>query len=204
MLYDVTRRYPRAYIHRHKLHTRPVGFNAEGPAEMHNLLNQIDDLIEGRYHARTAGTDDEAMYATTMIPNPSGIGEQEYIRRCIYLKPPHLTADNHFSGEHVMDYAGVRGYGLTVTNCRDRFPKSLKPYLHHEKVKPGDARSKAMRYQNPIVVVKQVPATATTKAYTKNIVSFQSTGATNIAGVNNLPSAQLYVTSRERGRVKQK
>ena len=169
MLYNVTRRYPRTYIHRHKLHSRPVGFNAEGPAEMHNLLNQIDDLIEGRYHARTASTDDEAMYTTTMIPNPSGIGEQKYISICIYLKSLHLTAETDFSREHVMGYDGVRGYGLTVTNRRDRFPKSLKPYLHHEKVKPGDARSKAMRYQNPIVIVKQVPATATTKAYTQKL-----------------------------------
>ena len=103
-----------------------------------------------------------------------------------------------------MDYAGLRGCGLTVTNCRDRFPKSLKPYLHHEKVKPGDARSKAMRYQSSIVVVKQFLATATTKAYTKNIVSFQSTGATNIAGVNSLPLAQLYVASKKRRRGNQK
>ncbi len=31
-------------------------------------------------------------------------------------------------------------------------------------------------------------------------MSFQSTGPTNISGVNNLPSLQLYVTKRERGR----
>jgi hypothetical protein len=31
-------------------------------------------------------------------------------------------------------------------------------------------------------------------------VSFQSTGPTNISDVNNLPSLQLYVTKRKRGR----
>ena len=50
--------------------------------------------------------------------------------------------------------------------------------------------------KNPIVVVRQVPATEDKKAYTKTHVSFQSMGATNISGVNNLPSAGLYVTKR--------
>jgi regulatory protein YycI of two-component signal transduction system YycFG len=45
-----------------------------------------------------------------------------------------------------------------------------------------------------------VNATKVSKAYTGNIVSFQSTGPTNISGVNNLPSLQLYVTKRVRGR----
>ena len=49
-----------------------------------------------------------------------------------------------------------------------------------------------------IVAVRQVPAREkngkATKPYTKTMVSFQSTGATNISGVNNLPLADLYVT----------
>ena len=60
--------------------------------------------------------------------------------------------------------------------------------------------AKVMRYENPIVGVRQVKATKVSKAYTENIVSFQSTGPTNISGVNNLPSLQLYVTKRVRGR----
>jgi hypothetical protein len=64
--------------------------------------------------------------------------------------------------------------------------------------------AKAMRYENPIVGVRQVKATKVSKAYTKNIVSFQSTGPTNISGVNNLPSLQLYVTKRVRGRGKKR
>ena len=54
--------------------------------------------------------------------------------------------------------------------------------------------AKAMRYKNPIVGVRQVKATPVSKAYTENIVSFQSTGPTYISGGNNLPSLQLYVT----------
>ncbi len=36
--------------------------------------------------------------------------------------------------------------------------------------------AKAMRYKNPIVGVRQVKATPVSKAYTENIVSFQSAG----------------------------
>ncbi len=57
-----------------------------------------------------------------------------------------------------------------------------------------------MQYKNPIVAIKQVKAVKESKAYTENIVSFQSTGPTNISGVNNLPSLRLYVTKRESGR----
>ena len=52
--------------------------------------------------------------------------------------------------------------------------------------------------------MKQVPTRgdgeATTKPYTKTMVSFQSIGATNICGENNLPSADLYVTFKARGK----
>ena len=45
MLFDVARRYPRAYIHRHKMHSRPAGFGAEGQYEMYNILNQVDCMV---------------------------------------------------------------------------------------------------------------------------------------------------------------
>ena len=127
---------------------------------------------------------------------------QSYLvpKKQIFKYPPHFTADNHFSGEHVMDYIGERGFGITMTCRRDWLPNGLKPYLHHEKKDSGDLRIKVMKYQQPIVAVKQVPATETTKAYTKTFVSFQSTGSTNIAGVNNLPELSLYVCEKSRGR----
>ncbi len=80
----------------------------------------------------------------------------------------------------------------------------LKEYLHHEVVDAKDARPKAMRFEKPIVAVTQVPAGKkdgkATKPYTKALVSFQSTGATNISGMNNLPLANLYVTVKSRGK----
>jgi hypothetical protein len=65
-------------------------------------------------------------------------------------------------------------------------------------VNAGDAWPKAMHFKKPIVVIKQVPARelggVATKPYTKMLMSFQSTGTTNISGVNNLPLANQYVT----------
>jgi len=191
MLYDVSRRYPRAYVHRHKLQKRPEGFGQEGPAEIHYLIEEAKKLVEGM------GSADDM---SVEVPFPNGVGSAKYKRKKIYDQLPHVVADNHFSGDHVLTKIGEDGGGATMTNRRDRFPKGLKKYFHHEKVKPGCPRAKAMRYENPIVAIKQVPATATTKGYTKTLVSFQSTGATNIAGVNNLPSCQLYVTTKKRGR----
>ena len=132
------------------------------------------------------------------IPPPSGIGEAiKYRKTPIYSQPPHIVCDNHFSGDNMLDYAGRKGYGITQTMRRDRYPEGLAPYLHHDKVLAGDPRAKAMRFMQPIVAIKQVEETNDqhpTKAYTKTLVSFQSTGATNISGVNNLPSAGLYVS----------
>jgi hypothetical protein len=59
------------------------------------------------------------------------------------------------------------------------------------KIKAGDKMAKAMQYENPIVAVRQVEASTEKMMYTVNIVSFQSTGPTNISGANNLPSLQL-------------
>jgi hypothetical protein len=122
--------------------------------------------------------------------------------RKINAKPPHLVADNHFSGEEVMNLIGQKEYGATMTNRRDQFPPGLKQYLHRDKVTPGCQKSKAMQNKMPFVAIKQEPGDADglTKACTRTLVSFQSTGATNICGVNNLPSVSLYVAKRVRGK----
>ena len=48
MLYDINRRYPRAYIHHHKLTADYClkGFNSEEPAEIVGMVSQIDRLLE--------------------------------------------------------------------------------------------------------------------------------------------------------------
>jgi hypothetical protein len=37
----------------------------------------------------------------------------------IYSRRPHITADNHFSGENVMSFMGENGFGMTCTCRRD-------------------------------------------------------------------------------------
>ena len=139
MIYDVSRRYPRAYVHRHKVHVRPVGFTAEGKFEIKNLIDQLDKLVVGRVASEEL---------KTSVPPPSGYGEPTtYRKRCIYPRPPHITCDNHFSGDNVLDYAGEKGFGITQTCCWDRYPKGLKEYLHHEVVDANNARPRAMRFK---------------------------------------------------------
>jgi hypothetical protein len=109
MLYDVSRRYPRAYVHRHKLHERPKEFNAEGKFEIKYLIDHIEKLVVGN-------APNEEL--NVVLCPPSGHGEStSYTRRRIYLRPPHITCDNHFSGDNVLDYAGERGFGITQM-CR--------------------------------------------------------------------------------------
>jgi hypothetical protein len=190
-LMDIHHPYPRAYIHRHKLQNPkncPDGFSCQGPAKVIDIVKQIDGLIDGTDPACTE----------TVIPNTTDVWK--YPKNKIYQLPPHITADNHFSGDNTMKFMGSKGYGFTVTCCRDCFPVGIKQYLTQEKIKAVDKMAKAMSYENPIVAVRQVEAKNEEMAYTENIVSFQSTGRTNISGVNNLPSLQLFVKQRERGR----
>ncbi len=91
-----------------------------------------------------------------------------------------------------------------MTSHQDCFPKGLKPYLHHDKVVAGCPKAKAMRFARPIVAIKKQPTVEESKPYTKTLVSFQSTGATNICGVNNLLSVTNYVSKKVRGKGKTK
>jgi hypothetical protein len=40
---------------------------------------------------------------TNEIQNPTGIGFEKFKMRKVYPVPPHIVADNHFSGDEVMD-----------------------------------------------------------------------------------------------------
>ncbi len=90
MVFYVTRRYPRAYVHRHKMHVRPNGFNAEGKFEVKNLIDQIYMLVDEQ-------TPDKDLIFTE---SPPSLCEPPttYTRRRIYSRPPHITCDNHFLG----------------------------------------------------------------------------------------------------------
>ena len=160
------------------------------------LVNIVDQLIIGQ-------TTVDNM-PTVSIPNPTGLVGSCYLftMKPVYQHPPHLTADNFFSSEPLIDWLGEKGYGMTATCAQNRIPSNIKPYTHFEQVDTSHLRCKAMRFENPIVAIQQCQAKDETKAYTKTFVSFQSTGGTNIIGVNNLQSVKLYVGRKERGRKK--
>ena len=68
-----------------------------------------------------------------------------------------------------------------------------------------DQRSKVARFEQPIVAVKHVPANPETgmRPYTLTHCTFQSTGGTNISGVNALLEVmcvrEIEVKERIRG-----
>lgn len=190
MIYDINNRFPRAYVHRHKLHQRTAPFKAMGPSEVTMLVAQLDSLIIGP----------SAQGPTTTLKNPTTGVNTVYQQKVIYTKPPHITADNFFTSDAIMDWLGGKKYGMTGTCARNHIPPPIKPYTHHGKVDATHRKCKAMRFENPVVAINQCKASDTTHSYTKTFVSFQSTGGTNIIGVNNLPSCQLYVNPKSRGR----
>ncbi len=99
-LMDIHRRYPRASIHRHKLQnpkTRPDGFSYQGPAKVVDIVKPIDGLIDGT----------DPAYTETVIPNTTDVWKHPNNK--IYQLPPHITADNHFSGDNTIQLWEVRG-----------------------------------------------------------------------------------------------
>ncbi len=108
MFYDIYQRYPCRYIHQHKLQKQPEGFNQQGPAELVDLVTMLDSLLVNGNSTKCE---------TNEIQNPTGIGFEKFKIRKIYPLPPHIVADNHFSGDEVMDWLGQKGYGATMTNC---------------------------------------------------------------------------------------
>lgn len=185
MTYDVNWHYPRGYIHRHSLVKKDPRFTTQGPNEVFLLCEQVKSILN------IEGSDDHY--------NTDGSWK-------IFDRLPHITADNHFSGDAIAKYMGEEGFGYTCTTRRDRLPSAIdKKYLNA--LKQMDTSSNHLKvacYENPIVAVKRVESLESTKAYTHCLVSFQSTGTTNITCINALPSCKLYVTTKEQGQGKNK
>ena len=112
--------------------------------------------------------------------------------RGILRKQPHMTWDNFFSGDAILEYAAEKGFGLTMTCRRDRLPDKhviAGKYWHKEKTDSGP-RPKAARYEQPIFAIKRVGNSLIQHT------SFQSTSSCNISSVNALNEIGLYVTAK--------
>ena len=204
LLLDSKRRYMYAWSPRHKFFPITPPFTATGPAEVVRMIEIITPLIKG---ASKESTDK---------------------RKQIFDEPVHLAMDNFFSGDEVLSFLGERGWKATMTCRRDRLPRGVpKAYFNFIKAAPVNARSKAARFEQPIIAVRNVkqPQNKTStedakvqgktpvkddepvlekKDYVICHVSFQSTGGTNITSVNAFSSVELYVREKNKGKGNQK
>ena len=162
---------PRAYHHRHKLHVKPDGWTATGMVEARRLYEKLGLMVQGS---------DSNM-------------------KKIYSRKPHITMDNYFSGEKILNWIGENGYGTTMTCQRDRLPPGVPGKYWHKQKTDTSKKTKVARFFQPIVAVKEVPAIGGNHEYRRVNVSFQSTSSCNISTVNALSSCKQSVSKRERG-----
>ena len=92
------------------------------------------------------------------ILNPLVAGENQdegNKRRQSFSDEPCLGMDNHFSGEDVNAFLGDNGYKTIHTTARGRLGKDLKQHYHHQKGVGVGPRSKAERFEHPIVAERR-------------------------------------------------
>ena len=77
-LMNINHRYLRVYIHSHKLQNpkmRPDGFSYQGPADVVDIVKQIDGLIDGA----------DPAYMETVIPNTTDVWKTQGKRYISHL-----------------------------------------------------------------------------------------------------------------------
>ena len=120
-------------------------------------------------------------------------------RNLFHYNPP-TTVDNCFVTDSVLDWDGNEVLVIIVTNARNRLPKDTKPfYLHKEKANATMKHTKATRFFEPIVAVKN-----DLRGFQRVYVSFQSTSSWNIASANALNEHTNFVKLHKKGRVNHK
>ncbi|MGL5935917.1 MAG: hypothetical protein ACRCZI_09885, partial [Cetobacterium sp.] len=183
---DVDRLRPRAYVHRHKVHD--YAYTVKGPSEVRMIYEQLQLLMP---LPPTLDEDDDLSVAMATIAD-----RKKHPHRGILRGQPHMTWDNFFSGDEILEYAAEKGFGLTMTCRRDRLPGKgvvSTKYWHKEKTN-SMPRPKAARYEQPIFAIKRVGESLIQHT------SFQSTSSCNISSVNALNELSLYVACKQRGR----
>ena len=173
MVSDVDRIRPRAYIHRHRLHERQFDKGRPGQSEVKLLWQALEPLCQ---------------------PN------NQYRPHALFRELPHMTWDNYFCGDELMDYAATVGFGLTMTCRRDALPAGIPAEYLQKKKTDSEARSRAARFERPIFCIKS----AGTGGSCIQLMTFQSTSSCNIIHVNALNTLDRYGEARECGRGNQK
>ena len=166
---DSNRIRPRAYRHRHKLHKMPDEWTLSGQCEVRDIVEQL-------------------------LPHVDGEPTDPSVKK-IFKEKFHSTWDNYFSGDVIMDWLGMNGFGATMTCRRDRLPFGvLGKYFHKQKTLPSQ-RSKVARFLQPVIAIKEDED----KSFRRVHCSFQSTSSCNISTVNALNECKLYTEPRQRG-----
>ena len=77
--------------------------------------------------------------------------------RCqIFDAKPCLGMDNHFSGGHVDEYLGKNGYTAIMARQRGQLHEGLKKYMQHKVKVDIGPMSRAARFEQPGIAVKEV------------------------------------------------
>ena len=176
---DVERVRIRAYMHRHKLHERHFGI--EGCNEVKMIVDCLSNMLITEDNDNTNNTNNTSNWP-----------------KAIFHEPPHMTWDNYFSGDQSMEYVASKGMGMTCTVNRGRLPGKVHNEYWHKGTTSSDDRSKAARFEFPIVAVKRDKEKYGDSVWVHT--SFQSTSSCNISSVNALNHCSLYAQQRERGR----
>ena len=176
---DVNRMRVRAHIHRHKLHKKH--YSIEGCNEVKLIGDQLLQMVDNGEPYVAVGYD------------------SDYRRiRPILREKPHITWDNYFSGDQTMNYAAENGIGVTLTVNRGRLPAGVPSKCLHKSRTDADERSRAARFENPIVAIKRDPTKWKSSVWQHT--SFQSTSSCNIAHVNAINVCGLFAQEKQRGR----
>lgn len=181
MPFDVDRVHPRAHLHQHKKHKRPWK-----AAKVRMLCEMIKPNIDKtKAEADALSMEDLDVFANS--PKP------------IFWQKPHMTWDDHFSGDQIIECAAQQGFDLIMTCRRDGLPSNVPScYFHKKKTTNKDERAGVARFENPVLVVRLEGDSQITHT------SFQSTSSTDFASVNAINDCVLCSKTKETGRGKHK
>ncbi len=178
MLYNVNCQYAKGCIHWHSLGKKDPCVNAEGPNEVF-LLRKSESFVHIDREESPFNDDGTCHFFTT-------------------YHTPQLTI--------TLPVHGGKRIWMHLYNTT-----WLAAICHGQEMSKAiwqsDTSSNwliAACYESPIVAIKRVQSKDTTKTYTQCLISLQSTRTTNITIINALPSWDLYVSTKEKGRGKSK
>ena len=101
---DSRRFRPHAYVHRHKLHEPKDGLTRQGTIEMHNLMNQVKEMVIDTDH----------------LSEPS-----ETPKKQIFHGKPIACVDHYFFDDKMQEWARVNDFGTIGTTARNYLPKDI-------------------------------------------------------------------------------